>query len=147
MDKVNNNKSPQLKGKLKKKPNRTKTQYSNMNLIYEHSTVLTLCNLDRVQVGSGSKPTGPDKIGLADEESELAWKFEFFFFNFFLNWKFELTCLQSLLLYLVIRSLCLFLFFHFQLVLGFFLGVKLCIWSIIFTLFYNLVFNFSNMLI
>lgn len=71
MDKVNNNKSPQLKGKLKKKPNRAETHYSNMNLIHEHSTVVTLCNLDRVRVGLGSKPTGPDKIGLADEESEL----------------------------------------------------------------------------
>ena len=80
MDKVNNKKCPHLKGKLKKKPNRTKTQYSNMNLIHEPSTVLTLCNLDRVRVGLGSKPTGPDKIGLADEESELAWKFDFFFF-------------------------------------------------------------------
>ena len=82
MDKVNNNKSPHLKGKLKKKPNRTKTQYSNMNLIHEHSTVLTLCNLDRERVGLGSKPTGPDKIGLADEEFELAWKFDFFFVFF-----------------------------------------------------------------
>ena len=81
MDKVNNNKSPHLNGKLKKKPNRTKTQYSNMNLIHEHPTVLTLCNLDWEWVGLGSKPTGPDKIGLADEESELAWKFDFFFFG------------------------------------------------------------------
>ena len=72
MDKVNNKKSPHLKGKLKKKPNRTETEYSNMNLIHEHSTVLTFCNLDRVRVRLGSKPTGPDKIKLADEESELA---------------------------------------------------------------------------
>ena len=80
MDKVNNNKSPHLKGKLKKKPNRTKTQYRNLNLIREHSTVLSLCNLDRVRAGLGSNPTGPDKIGLANEETELARKFDFFFF-------------------------------------------------------------------
>ena len=78
MDKVNNNKSLHLKGKLKNKPNRTKTQYRNLNLIHEHSTILSLCNLDRVRVGLGSNPTGPDKIGLVDEESELARKFDFF---------------------------------------------------------------------
>ena len=89
---MNNNKSLHLKGKLKKKPNRTKTQYRNLNLIHEHSTVLSLCNLDRVRdlshkkkkdrvrVGLGSNPTGPDKIGLVDEESELARKFDFYFF-------------------------------------------------------------------
>ena len=84
MDKVNNKKSPHLKGKLKKKPNRTKTQYSNMNLIHEPSTVLTLCKLDRVRVGLGSKPTGPNKIGLADKESEVRTSLKirvFFFFK------------------------------------------------------------------
>ena len=89
MDKVNNKKSPHLKGKLKKKPNRTKTQYNNMNLIHEHSIVLTLCNLDRVRVGLGSKPTGPNKIGLADKESEVrtSLKIRVFFFFFFFKLK------------------------------------------------------------
>ena len=85
MDKVNNKKSPHLKGKLKKKPNRTKTQYSNINLVHEHSTVLTLCNLDRVRVGLGAKPTGPNKIGLADKESEVRTSLKIRVFFFFLT--------------------------------------------------------------
>ena len=137
MDKVNNKKSPHLKGKLKKKPNRTKTQYSNMNLIHEHSTVLTLCNLDRVRVGLGSKR--PDKIGLADEESELAWKFEFFFFlTENLSWP---AC--KVYYFIWLSGPCVyFYFFTSNSFWDIFLGVKLHIWSIIFTLFYNLVFNF-----
>ena len=142
MDKVNNKKSPHLKGKLKKKPNRTKTQYNNMNLIHEHSIVLTLCNLDRVRVGLGSKPTGPDKIGLADEESELAWKFDFFFFlTENLSWP---AC--KVYCFIWLSGPCVyFYFFTSNSFWDIFLGVKLSIWSIIFTLFYNLVFNFSNM--